>query len=91
MIPFSRVKHKWDVDSKCLESTKSINIVFSYLILEIVKMERLSGRQPLNWSVMEVEAVIEMQSVGRKEDQNCNETSNPPMLDRNDDDNEKSK
>ena len=70
---------------------KRINIVFSYLILEIVKMERLSGRQPLNRSVIEVEAVIEMQSVGRKEDQNFNETSNPPMLDRNDDDNEKSK
>ena len=65
--------------------------MFSYLILEIVKMERLSGRQPLNRSVIEVEAVIEMQSVGRKEDQNFNETSNPPMLDRNDDDNEKSK
>ena len=40
---------------------------------------------------MEVEALIEMQSVGRKEDQNFNETSNPPMLDRNDDDNETSK
>ena len=65
--------------------------MFTYLILEIEKMERLSGRQPLNRSVMEVEAVIEMQSVGRKEDQNFNETSNPPMLDRNDDDNEKSK
>ena len=40
---------------------------------------------------MEVDVVIEMQSVGRKENQNFNEASNPPMVDRNDDNNQKSK
>ena len=40
---------------------------------------------------MEVDVVIEMQSVGRKKNQNFNEASNPPVIDRNDDDTEKSK
>ena len=61
------------------------------MVLEFVKMERLSERQPLNRSQMEVDVVIEMQSVGRKKNQNFNEASNPPMIDRNDDDTEKSK
>lgn len=39
---------------------------------------------------MEVDVVIEMQSVGRKENHKFNVTSNPPMIDRSDDDYEKS-
>ena len=40
---------------------------------------------------MEVDVVIEMQSVGCKENRISKETSNSPIIDRNDDDKERSK